>query len=114
MRFMMLMKANDDYEAGVPPNPQLLTAIGKLTAEMTDAGVLIGTGGLLPSRTGARVRAARGNVVVTDGPFPETKELIGGYAIVEAPSRADALALARRFLELHTKTLGASYEGECE
>lgn len=114
MRFMMMVKADPSYEAGKPPNPELLEAIGKLTDDMVKAGVLVQTGGLLPSSKGARVRVSRGSLSVTDGPFPETKELIGGYAIVEAASRDDAIQLGRRFMELHAKIIGPSYDGECE
>ena len=114
MRFMMMVKADPNYEAGKPPNPELLEAIGKLTDDMVKAGVLVQTGGLLPSSKGARVRVSRGSLSVTDGPFPETKELIGGYAIVEAASRDDAIQLGRRFMELHAKIIGPSYDGECE
>ena len=114
MRFMMMVKADRNYEAGLPPNPELLAAIGKLTDEMVKAGVLVQTGGLLPSSNGARVRVSRGTLSVTDGPFPETKELIGGYAIVEAASRDEAIQLGRRFMELHATIIGPSYDGECE
>ena len=114
MRFMMMVKADKNYEAGMPPNPELLAAMGKLTEDMTKAGVLLQTGGLLPSSKGARIRVSRGAVSVTDGPFPETKELIGGYAIVEAASRDEAIKLGRRFMELHATIIGSSYEGECE
>jgi len=114
MQFMMMVKADKDYEAGVPPNPQLLAAIGKLTDDMVKAGVLVNTGGLLPSSNGARVRVSRGKLSVTDGPFAETKELIGGYAIVKAASREEAIQLGRRFMELHAAILGPSYDGECE
>jgi len=111
---MMMVKADRNYEAGLPPNPELLAAIGKLTDEMVKAGVLVQTGGLLPSSNGARVRVSRGTLSVTDGPFPETKELIGGYAIVEAASRDEAIQLGRRFMELHATIIGPSYDGECE
>jgi len=114
MRFMMMVKADKNYEAGIPPKPELLAAIGKLTDDMVRAGVLVQTGGLLPSSTGARVHVSRGKLSVTDGPFAETKELIGGYAIVEAASRDEALQLGRRFMELHAAVLGPSYDGECE
>jgi hypothetical protein len=114
MRFMMMVKADRNYEAGLPPNPELLAAIGKLTDDMVKAGVLVQTGGLLPSSNGARVRVSRGTLSVTDGPFPETKELIGGYAIVEAASRDEAIELGRRFMELHASIIGPSYDGECE
>jgi hypothetical protein len=114
MRFMMMMKADKDYEAGLPPSPELIAAIGRLTADMTKAGVLVDAGGLVPSARGARVRASNGKVVVTDGPFAETKELIGGYAIVETSSRDEAVELGRQFMALHAQVLGPSYDGECE
>jgi hypothetical protein len=114
MRFMMMVKADKNYEAGIPPKPELLAAIGKLTDDMVKAGVLVQTGGLLPSSTGARIHVSRGKLSVTDGPFAETKELVGGYAIVEAASRDEAIQLGRRFMELHAAVLGPSYDGECE
>ena len=114
MRFMMMVKADHDYEAGLPPKPELLEAIGRLSDDMSRAGVLLDSGGLLPSSRGARVRVSGGKVSVTDGPFAETKELVGGYAIVEAGSRDEAVALGRQFMEVHARVLGSSYDGECE
>lgn len=114
MRFMMMVKGDNDYEAGLPPKPELIAAIGKLSEDMVKAGVLLETGGLLPSSRGARVRASGGKVFVTDGPFAETKELVGGYAIVQAKSREEAVELGKQFMEVHTRVLGSSYDGECE
>jgi hypothetical protein len=114
MRFMMIVKADQDSEAGLPPKPELIAAIGKLSQHMVKTGVLIDTGGLLPSSQGARVRVSRGKMSVTDGPFAETKELIGGYAIVEAKSRDEAVELGKQFMDVHMTTLGFSYDGECE
>jgi len=114
MRFMMMVKADRDYEAGLPPSPELVAAIGKLTDDMVKAGVLVQTGGLLPSAKGARVSVSRGNVTVTDGPFAETKELIGGYAIVETGSRDEAIELGKQFMALHAALIGSAYDGECE
>lgn len=114
MRFMIMVKADKDYEAGLPPKPELLGAIGKLSHDMVRAGVLVETGGLLPSSRGARVRASGGKLSVTDGPFAETKELVGGYAIVQAKSRADAVELGKQFMDVHVAVLGSSYDGECE
>jgi hypothetical protein len=114
MRFMMIVKADQDYEAGLPPNPELIAAIGKLSQDMVKAGVLLDTGGLLPSSKGARVRVSGGKMSVTDGPFAETKEIVGGYAIVEAKSRDEAVELGKQFMEVHVTTLGSSYDGECE
>jgi len=114
MRFMVMVKADKDYEAGLPPNAELLAAIGKLSQDMVEAGVLLETGGLLPSSRGARVRASGGKLSVTDGPFTETKELVGGYAIVQAQSRDEAVELGKQFMEVHVTVLGSSYNGECE
>ena len=112
---MMMMKPGASYEAGLPPNPELIQGIGKLTEEMTRRGVLVQTGGLLPSaRGGARVRIGGGKLAVTDGPFAETKELIGGFAVVDVATREEALTLARQFMEIHAVALGPSYEAECE
>ena len=103
MRFMMLVKANSDYEAGVPPRPEVVAEVGKLAEEMTQAGSLVSAGGLLPSREAQRVSMRGGRSVFTDGPFSESKELIGGYAIVEAGSISEARVLARRFLDAHVR-----------
>ena len=101
MRYMMMVKATQDYEAGIPPSQALMAGMGKFMGEMGKAGVLLAAGGLQPSSKGARVRYAGGKVMVTDGPFTETKELIGGYAIVQANSHAEAVELARRFVQVH-------------
>ena len=114
MRFMMMVKADKDYEAGLPPKPELLAALGKLTHDMVNAGVVLETGGLHPSSSGARVRVSGGKVSVTDGPFAETKELIGGYAIVQATSRQEAVELGKQFMQVHASVLGSAYDGECE
>jgi ketosteroid isomerase-like protein len=114
MRFMMMVTGGKDYEAGLPPKPELIAAIGKLSQDMAQAGVLLETGGLLPTSRGARVRVAGGRVFVTDGPFTETKEHIGGYAIVQTKSREEAVELGKEFMELHARVLGSSYDGECE
>ena len=114
MKFMMMMKAGQDYEAGAPPDPRLSQAIGNLIGEMAAAGVLIDTGGLLPSTAGARVRIEKQKLSVIDGPFAEIKELIGGYAIVRVKSKEEAIEMARRFMQLHLDILGPAYEGECE
>jgi hypothetical protein len=114
MRFMMIVKADKNYEAGVPPSQELMAAIGKHAEQMTAAGVLLETGGLLPSSKGARIRVAAGKVTVTDGPFTEAKELIGGYAILQAKSKQEAIELGKDFMKLHAEVLGPSYEGELE
>ena len=114
MRFMMMVKANSDYEAGKPPSPALLEAIGKASAEQAAAGILLEAGGLLPSSAGALVRVERGKVKVIDGPFAEAKELIGGYAILRASSKAEAIEMGRAFMQLHVDVLGPEFSGELE
>jgi hypothetical protein len=111
MRFMMMVKADEDSG---PPSPELGAAIGQLTQEMVQAGVLLDLGGLLPSAMGAKIRVSGGKVSVKDGPFTETKELVGGYAIFQAKTKEEAIELGRRFMTVHSQVLGASYEGELE
>jgi len=102
MRFMMIYKPADtkNMEAGVPPSPENMAAMGKFIEEMAKSGVLLATDGLLPSSKGARVRLSGGKLTVTDGPFTETKELIAGFAIVQAKSKEEAIELAKRFLKI--------------
>jgi hypothetical protein len=102
MRFMMIYKPADtkDMEAGVPPSQQTFAEMGKFIEEMAKAGVLLFTDGLLPSSKGARVRQSGGKVIVTDGPFTETNELIAGFAIVRVASKTEAIELAKRFLKI--------------
>jgi hypothetical protein len=114
MRFMMIVKANKDYEAGRPPSPELMAAIGKLTEEGMKSGVVLSNGGLLPSAKGARIRVGGGKLTVTDGPFAETKELVGGFAIIQANSRQEAIEEGSRFMQIHADVLGPAYEGELE
>src|SRR5262245_56360527 len=111
MKFMLLSYATKDWEAGLPPDPRLVAAIPRLYEKMPKGASLLATGGLAPSSMGAKVRVSGGNVVVTDGPFAETKELVGGFAIVEAGSMEEAIAIAKGFWELHVEVLGPSYEG---
>ena len=114
MRFMMIVKANAGSEAGLPPDPALMEAVGKLSQEAFEKGIMVDSGGLAPTSKGARVRVSGGKVTVTDGPFAEAKELVGGYAIMDLPSREEAIEHGRRFMELHRDVLGPDYEGELE
>lgn len=114
MRFIVMIKADKNYEAGIPPSQELMAAIGTISADMARAGVLVDAVGLLPSSKGARLRLADGQVTVTDGPFAEAKEVVGGYAIVQAASKAEAIELGKRFLLVHAEVLGRSYECESE
>ncbi len=96
MRFMMLVKASKDSEAGVMPNKELLAGMGELTEAMAKAGVLLAAEGLHASSKGARVTYTGRKRLVTDGPFAETKELLAGFWIIEVKSRAEALEWASR------------------
>jgi hypothetical protein len=100
MRFMMIVKHAETQ--GFPPQP-LMDAIAKLAEEEVKAGRMLGTGGLGPTAQGARVRLSGGKVTVTDGPFTETNEVVGGYAQFELKSREEAIQSAVRFMELHKK-----------
>ena len=97
MRFLTIYKTT---EKGVPPTTEQMAAMGQLIEEMTNAGTLISTEGCLPSAKGARVRLSNGKLTVTDGPFTESKELIAGFALIEATSKEEAIALTTRFLEV--------------
>jgi hypothetical protein len=90
-----------------------MEAMGKFVERSLKDGTLVDTGGLLPSKEGVRVRLANGTITVTDGPFSESKEVIGGWAILKADSKAEAIRLATEFMELHRKHW-PGFEGESE
>lgn len=104
MRFLSIYKA---AETGVPPTTEHMAAMGKLIEEMSKDGTLISTEGCLPSANGARVRRSGGKQTVTDGPFTESKELVAGFALLEAKSKEHAIELTKRFLAV-------AGDGECE
>jgi hypothetical protein len=104
MRFLSIYKS---VERNTPPSQEEMAAMGKLVEEGMKAGWLLGTEGCLPSALGARVRRSDGKLSVTDGPFTEAKEVVGGFAILQAKSKAEAIQLAKDFLS-HVG------EGECE
>jgi hypothetical protein len=110
MRFLSIIKGGENQ--GAPPQA-LLDAMDKFIEESLKDGSLVQTGGLAGSAQGVRIRSAGGKLSVTDGPFAETKELVGGYAILEAKSRADAVEATRKFMELHRRHW-PEWEGECE
>jgi hypothetical protein len=114
MQFMMMVKANADYEAGNPPSPAMMERMAEYSQRMAKEGVLVQSEGLLPSRAGARIHAAGGTLSVVDGPFSEAKELIGGFAIVRANSREHAIELGKDFMRQHIEVLGPGYTGELE
>ena len=95
MRFMMMMKCNKDSEAGRLPDPRLLAEIMKHSQEMRKAGILLETGGLMPTSKGARIHVSKGKADVIDGPFAETKEQMLGFYLIDCPNLAAALEVAR-------------------
>jgi hypothetical protein len=96
MRFMMLVKADKDSEAGVLPDERILADMAKYNEEMVKAGVMLAGEGLQASSKGARVRFSGGKPTVTDGPFTETKELVAGFWLIQVKSRQEAIEWARR------------------
>ena len=110
MKFMMLVKTHEN--SGMPPQ-ELMEAIGKLSEESVKAGTMIGSGGLAPTAQSTRVRISGGEIQVIDGPFTESKEIIGGYAQFELPSKEEAVKGAMEFMELHRKHW-PGWEGETE
>ena len=108
MRFLSMIRI--DEKGAQAPSERLMTDMGKLIEDMTREGALVRTAGLRPTAEGKRMRWRRGALSITDGPFIETKEVIGGFAVLEAKSMADALALTKRFLEVH----GDEWDLECE
>jgi hypothetical protein len=104
MRFLSIYTV---AERSTPPTPQEMERMGKLVEEGMKAGWLLATEGCLPTALGARVRRTHDDVTVTDGPFTESKEVVGGFAILKANSKQEAIELARYFLQV-------AGEGECE
>ncbi len=104
MRFMVIVKANKDSEAGVLPDEKILTEMGKYNEELVKAGVMLAAEGLHPSSKGARVRFSGGTRTVIDGPFAETKELIAGFWLIQVTSKEEAIEWVKR----------SPFEGESE
>jgi len=96
MRFMILVKANKDSEAGVMPSEELMTEMMKFNEELVNAGVLVAADGLYPSSNGARVRFSGDQRTVIDGPFAETKELVAGFWIFKVNSKEEAIEWVKR------------------
>jgi hypothetical protein len=96
MRFMILVKASEESEAGVMPSRELLAAMGAFNEELVKAGVMLAADGLQASSKGARVKFANGKTTVIDGPFAETKELVAGFWIWQVKSKDEAIAWLRR------------------
>ncbi len=110
MRFMMLVKASKDSEAGVMPDDGLIAAMTKYNEEMAKAGILLDLAGLQPSSKGARIKFSGGKPTVVDGPFSETRELIAGYWLIQVKSKEEAIDWVKRCPSPH----GEAAEGEIE
>ena len=110
MRFLGLVRATEGQ--GAPP-AAMMEAMARFIEVSLSSGSLVQTGGLAPASAAVRLRQSGGRLSVTDGPFVETKEMVGGYAILEAPSREAAVEMMRAFMQLHEQYWPA-WQGECE
>jgi hypothetical protein len=112
MKYLTFIRCSESFREAGPPQA-LMEAMGRFVTQSLTDGTLVDTGGLLPSKEGARVRLARGKITITDGPFAETKEVIGGWAILKVDSKPEAIRIATEFMELHRK-YWPEFEGESE
>jgi len=113
MRYMMIVRGNENFDRSGPPPAALMEAMDKLTADAVAAGKMVSMGGLRHTSEGARVRITGGKIVTTDGPFTEAKEVLGGFAIMELASKEEAIKEAEHFIELHRQHW-PGWEGESE
>ncbi|MFD7445100.1 YciI family protein [Streptomyces sp. NPDC059909] len=100
-RYLTMVRVNEAEIPAEGPSQELMERMGNLIEEMTKAGVLLDTAGLTPTSQGTRVTWSGGKLTVTDGPFTESKEVVGGYAIIQAKDKAEALEWTKRFLQVH-------------
>lgn len=114
MRYLMTIQADANTKAGKPPAPRLMARVAEMAQKMVSEGKLIATGGLGWSVPSTRIRVSGDGMTVTDGPFPETKELIAGFALFDFASKEEALEQARRFMQMHVDVMGPDYEGTME
>jgi hypothetical protein len=112
MKYLSFIRLSEKYRENPPP-AALMEAMGEFVEKSLKDGTLVDTGGLAPSKDGVRIRLSNGKLTVTDGPFSESKEIIGGWAILKADSRAQAIRVATEFMELHRKHW-PEFEGESE
>jgi hypothetical protein len=112
MKFLSFIRHPESYRASPPP-PALMEAMGKFVEKSFKDGTVVDTGGLLPSKDGFRVRLDNGKLTMTDGPFSESKEVIGGWAILKVNSKEEAIRISMEFMDLHRK-YWPEFEGECE
>lgn len=113
MRYMIIVSGSENLAASGPPPAALIEAIDKLSEEATRKGTLVSFGGLQPTSSGARMRVTNGKIITTDGPFTESKEVLGGFSIINVASKEEALEEARNFMELH-RVHWPKWEGEIE
>lgn len=100
-RYLSLIHVDESTAPAEGPSPELMERMGKLIEEVTKAGVMLDTAGLTPAAQGAQVRWEGGRLSVTDGPFTESKEVVGGYALMQCKDKAEALEWTKRFLQVH-------------
>jgi hypothetical protein len=112
MKYLTFIRHSESYRASQPP-AALMEAMGAFVQKSLKEGTLVDTGGLLPSKDGFRVRLAGGQITMTDGPFAESKEIIGGWAILQTETKAEAIRIATEFMELHRRHW-PDFEGESE
>ncbi len=112
MKYLSFIRHSESYRKTQPP-AALMEAMGKFVQRSLANGTVVDTGGLLPSKDGFKVRLAKGKITATDGPFTEAKEVIGGWAILNASSKEEALRIATEFMELHRQHW-PEFEGESE
>jgi hypothetical protein len=112
MKYLTFIRHSESYRESPPPQA-LMEAMGKFVEKSMKEGTLVDTGGLLRSKDGVRVRLKNGKITVTDGPFSESKEVIGGWAILQTASKSEAVRIATEFMEMHRKHW-PEFEGESE
>ena len=112
MKYLSFVRSSEKFREVQPP-PAMMEAMGQLIEKFTKQGALVDTGGLAPSQHGFRIRSANGRLTTIDGPFVESKEIIGGWAILQANSHDEIVRLSTEFMELH-RTYWPEFEGECE
>jgi len=112
MKYVTFVRHSESFRQSPPP-PALMEAMDKFMESLRKDGIVVDAVGLLPSKDGVRMRLANGKITVTDGPFSESKEVIGGWAILNASSKAEAVRIATEFMELHRK-YWPEFEGESE
>jgi len=100
MKFLGFIKADEKYRKQGPP-PALMEAMGKFVQDSLQSGILVDTGGLKPSSAATRIRIEKGKLTIADGPFTEAKEVVGGWAVMKGTSKAEVLAVSKKFMELH-------------